>query len=131
HNSNVPLTPDEIVETTLACAKLGASVVHIHPRDAEGRPTWRPEAFAAILGPLRDADESLVLNATTSGRRWAELDKRSACLDLKGRLSPDLASLTVGSQNFAHEASTNPPEMIEALAQRMLDRGIKPEIEAF
>jgi uncharacterized protein (DUF849 family) len=128
---HVPVSTSEIVEDVLACARAGAAIAHIHPRGPDGQPTWRPEAFAAIFEGLRDGNEDLLLNATTSGRRWNEFEKRSACLDLKGRLKPDLASLTVGSQNFAKESSTNPPELIEALAKRMQERGIKPELECF
>lgn len=40
-NPNTPITPREIIGTALKCAKLGASIVHIHPRDKDGNPTWK------------------------------------------------------------------------------------------
>ena len=42
-----------------------------------------------------------------------------------------MAALSLGSNNFAREASVNPPEVIKGLAERMKARGIKPELEAF
>jgi uncharacterized protein (DUF849 family) len=52
-------------------------------------------------------------------------------LELDGELRPDMASLTLGSNNFSDEASVNSPETIKELATRMQERGIKPELEAF
>ena len=42
-----------------------------------------------------------------------------------------MASLTLGSLNFPNQASINEPSMIKALAQRMNERGIVPELEVF
>ena len=42
-----------------------------------------------------------------------------------------MASLTLSSLNFSASASTNSPEMIQKLAQKMLQNNIKPELEAF
>lgn len=47
-NPHVPVTPEEIITTALHCATLGASIVHIHPRDENGNPTWKKEVFAKI-----------------------------------------------------------------------------------
>ena len=42
-----------------------------------------------------------------------------------------MGSLTLSSLNFNKQASINSPEMIQMLAQKMLDNGIKPELEVF
>ncbi len=42
-----------------------------------------------------------------------------------------MASLNLGSQNFAHRAVQNPPEAICDLARRMCTAGVVPELEAF
>jgi uncharacterized protein (DUF849 family) len=42
-----------------------------------------------------------------------------------------MASLTLGSMNFAREPSMNSPEMIRSLAERMKERDIVPECEVF
>lgn len=130
-NPNVPVTPDEIAEDARRCYELGASIVHVHARDAEGRPTWRPEVYAEIVQRVRDRCPDVIVCVSTSGRLWSELEKRAAVLDLDGTLKPDLASLTLGSLNFPRQASVNDPETIKGLALRMAERGIVPELEVF
>ncbi len=127
----VPITPQEIIDTSLACAKLGVSMVHIHPRDEDGKPTWKKDVFAKIISGIRQKNPDLIINTTTSGRDWSEFEKRSECLDLTGDVKPDMASLTIGSMNFIKSASVNEPEMIERLAIKMGEKGIKPELEVF
>jgi len=46
-------------------------------------------------------------------------------------LSPDMASLTVGSNNFPTRVYENAPDLVDWLASEMLTYNIKPEIEAF
>lgn len=130
-NKFTPITPREIAKSALVCAKLGASIVHIHPRDKDGKPTWKKEVFADIIYRIREKNQSLIISATTSGRFWNEFEKRSEVLDLKGDLKPDLASLTVGSMNFIRDESVNSPSMIERLAYKMNEKRIKPEMEIF
>jgi len=130
-NPNIPITTKEIIEDVLACAALGASIAHIHARDENGRPTWKKEEFGKIIAGIRSQNDKIILNATTSGRAWSDFERRSECLDLKGDLKPDMASLTVGSMNFISTASVNPPDIIEKLAIKMNEKGIKPELEVF
>lgn len=110
---------------------MGASIVHIHPRDKDGRPTWKKEIFARIIGGIREKNNKLLICVSTSGRNWSEFEKRSECLELTKDLKPDLASLTVGSMNFINQESINSPEMIERLALKMRSANIKPELEVF
>jgi uncharacterized protein (DUF849 family) len=73
----------------------------------------------------------VLINVSTSGRNWSEIEKRADCLSLDGDLKPDLASLTLSSLNFVSGPSINAPETISRLAEIMLARGIKPELEIF
>lgn len=130
-NPKTPITPAEIIKAALNCAKLGASIVHIHPRDKDGKPTWKREIFEKIIYGIKEKNRELIINVTTSGRDWSEFEKRSECLDISGSLKPDLASLTVGSLNFINQESINSPSMIERLALKMKEKGIKPELEVF
>jgi len=127
----VPISVDEIVDDVLDCAALGVSIVHIHARDDQGKPTPEPGVYSEILRKIRQERPDLILCVTTSGRTHPRVEDRSAVLDLSGESKPDMASLTLGSMNFARTASVNSPETIQALAQRMLDRGIRPELEVF
>jgi len=129
---HVPILPDEIVNEVLNVADLGVSMVHIHARDsASGKPTHEKEFYGAIIGGIRKKRKDLILCVSTSGRIFNNFEKRSDCLNLEGELKPDLGSLTLSSLNFNKQASVNSPQMIQHLARRMLERGIKPELEAF
>jgi 3-keto-5-aminohexanoate cleavage enzyme len=127
---HVPLSEAEIVADALACRAAGAAIVHLHIRDEEGRPDYRAERYARIIRALRAASD-LVLCVSTSARVHQEFDKRAEVLHLDGAEKPDLASLTAGSFNFPTQASVNAPRTIMRLAEAMVARGIKPEIEVF
>ena len=124
-----PLTPEEVIADAVACCDAGATVVHIHARGPGGEPTYDPGVFAEIIAGIRRERDQLIISATTSGRRYGEFDQRAAVLDLDGDLRPDLASLTTGSLNFPDGPSVNAPDTIVRLAERMQERGIRPELE--
>jgi len=130
--SHVPTTPEEIIEQVLDVTELGVNMVHLHARDLDdGRPTYKKEIYAEIINGIRKKNKDLILCVSTSGRDFPEFDKRSECLDLDGELKPDFASLTLSSLNFNKQASINAPQMIQALLGKMLEKNIKPELEAF
>jgi 3-keto-5-aminohexanoate cleavage enzyme len=87
--------------------------------------------MAEILAGIRETCPDMLVSATTSGRIHREFWQRSQVLELEGRLKPDFASLTLGSMNFAAQASINEPKMIQDLAGMMRRRGIVPELELF
>ncbi len=126
---HVPVTPEEIAADCEACARLGASILHLHARDGEQRPDWRTERFSEILAAVRARCPDAIVCVTTSGRQVREVEKRAASLLATPR--PDMGSLTLGSLNFMNEASPNEPAVIEALARAMAERGIVPELEVF
>jgi uncharacterized protein (DUF849 family) len=128
---HVPVDTEAILADVEACAALGATVFHVHARDADGRPEWRREAYAPIVAGIRAIDPGLVVCVTTSGRREGALERRADVLELDGPERPDMASLTLGSNNFRETVSANSPETIAELARRMRERGIRPELEAF
>jgi len=128
---HVPLSPDQIIDDALQAVEQGASMLHIHARDDDGRPDWRPEPYARIFEGIRKHNREVVLIATTSGREHGSLERRSAVLELDGSARPDMASLTLGSLNFPNTASVNAPETIQRLAERMRERAITPELEVF
>ena len=128
---HVPLSAAEIIDDALAVIAAGASMIHIHARDAGGRPSSKPEHFAPILEGIRRHAPDAILTVTTSGRSTRDPALRAAVLDLDGAAKPDMASLSLGSLNFPTGASANDPETIVMLCQRMRERGIVPELEAF
>lgn len=130
---HVPLCSGEIVDDVLACAELGITLVHLHARDPDQAPSSDPSHYAPILEGIRSdpRGRDLVLCVTTSGRRVTDPEQRAAVLDMDGAARPDMASLTLGSMNFIREGSMNSPDTIRFLAQRMAERGVKPELEVF
>ncbi|MFC1958330.1 3-keto-5-aminohexanoate cleavage protein [Chloroflexota bacterium] len=128
----VPLLPSEIIRDVLQVANLGINMVHLHARDMKTcQPTYQKEIYGEIIKGIREKQKDLVLCVSTSGRIFNTFNKRADCLDLEGELKPDFASLTLSSLNFNKEASINSPQMIQKLARKMLDKGIRPEMEVF
>ena len=130
-NPSVPVAPDEIAEDAACCVEAGATVVHLHARDADGNATYRADVYAEIVAKVRERCPDVIVCVSTSGRVFKTFEERSAVLDLDGDLKPDMASLTLGSLNFPAQASVNDPDMIRGLAERMAERAIVPELEVF
>lgn len=126
-NPAVPITVGEIVADARRCYDAGASLVHVHARDEDGQPTVQKEIHESIITGIRAACPGMLICGSTSGRTHKRFEQRAVVLDCL----PDLASLTMGSLNFPKQASVNAPDMIQALAKAMLDRGIVPELEFF
>jgi len=125
-NPYVPITPDEIAEDVYKCYKEGAALAHIHARGKDGQPTADPEVFKEIVEKVK-AKCNIIIQISTGARGGKTMEERAAPLDLR----PEMASLATGSSNFPASVNANPPELIEYFAKKMLENGIKPEIEAF
>jgi uncharacterized protein (DUF849 family) len=123
----------DIVRDVLACAELGACIAHLHVRDEAHHPSSDPQRYRRLILALRATQPGrrLLLCVSTSGRHGQTPEQRAAVLDLAGEARPDMASLTLNSLNFQGGASVNAPDTIRFLAARMLERGIKPELEVF
>jgi 3-keto-5-aminohexanoate cleavage enzyme len=126
NNPAVPITITEQVESTHEAFEAGASIAHCHVRDDEGRPTSDPERFARLMEGLRKHCHGMIVQLSTGGRSGAG-KARGGMLPLK----PDMASLSVGSNNFPTRVYENPPDLVDWLASEMLTYNVKPEIEAF
>ena len=127
----LPLTPEEIAEDCRVCVAAGAAIVHLHARDVEGRPSSRREIYREVVARVRAVAPDVVICVSTSGRVVRSFQERADVLGLDGAEKPDMASLTLGSMNFPRTASVNEPDTIRALADRMAEHGIVPELEVF
>ena len=125
-NPAVPVTPAEQIESTHAAYDAGASIVHIHVRNPDESPSSDPDLYGQVQEGIRKHCPGMIVQFSTGGR-GREQSARGAMLNLK----PDMASLATGSVNFPTSIYENPPDFVEGLAQTMLERGIKPEIEVF
>lgn len=126
NNPAVPITIAEQIESTQAAFEAGASIVHAHVRDDEGRPTADPERFARLMEGIRSHCPGMIVQLSTGGRSGAGRE-RGGMLPL----SPDMASLAVGSNNFPTRVYENAPDLVDWLAAQMAAHGVMPEIEAF
>lgn len=125
-NPAVPVTIDEQLESTHEAFEAGASIVHAHVRNADETPTSDPEKFARLKDGLEKHCPGMVIQFSTGGRSGAGTE-RGGMLPLQ----PDMASLSVGSNNFPTRVYENPPDLVDWLAAEMRKYAVKPEIEAF
>lgn len=128
---HVPVSVSEIVEDVHRCAEIGITMVHLHARDDQERPTHKADVYGRIVEGIRRHSPELVLCVSLSGRTVQELALRAEPLCLEGPLKPDMGSLTLSSMNFPGQASLNPPDVVRGLAEEMLRRRIVPELEIF
>lgn len=94
----LPITPKEIEEAAVEAAEAGAAIVHLHARDPlDGRPVQSVELFHQFVGNIKDRCQAVV-NLTTGGAQTMTVEER---LQPALQLKPELASLNMGSMNFA------------------------------
>ncbi len=125
-NPAVPITTAEQIESTHAAFEAGASIVHAHVRNDDESPSADPEKFARLQEGVQKHCPEMIIQFSTGGRSGAG-QQRGAMLPLR----PDMASLSVGSNNFPNRVYENPPDLVDWLAAQMRAYNVKPEIEAF
>lgn len=125
-NPAVPVTIAEQVESTQAAFEAGAAIAHCHVRNDDETPSADPEKFARLLEGLRAHCPGMIVQFSTGGRSGSGRE-RGAMLGLR----PDMASLSVGSNNFPTRVYENAPDLVDWLAAEMRAHGVKPEVEAF
>ena len=125
-NPAVPISISEQIESTQAAFEAGAAIAHCHVRADDQTPTSSPDRFAELMAGIRKHCPGMIVQFSTGGRSGAGTE-RGGMLPLR----PDMASLTVGSNNFPTRVYENPPDLVDWLAGEMQTYGVKPEIEAF
>lgn len=125
-NPAVPVTLSEQIESTHAAFEAGATICHAHVRNEDQTPSSDPQKFARLKEGLEKHCPGMILQFSTGGRSGAGKE-RGGMLSL----APDMASLTVGSNNFPTRVYENSPDLVDWLASEMLTHNVKPEIEAF
>ena len=125
-NPAVPITVTEQIESTQDAFEAGAAICHAHVRNDNGTPSSDPEKFARLKEGLEKHCPGMIIQFSTGGRSGAG-QTRGGMLPLR----PDMASLSVGSNNFPTRVYENPPDLVDWLAAEMRRYEIKPEIECF
>ena len=150
-SANVPVTPEQIAASALEAARAGAAVVHIHVRDpATGQGSRDVELYRQVVDIIRAADVDAVINLTAGmggdlvlGGPDSPLPLDQVATDLAGAaerlvhveaLRPEICTLDCGTMNFAAGGDyvmANTPDMLRAMARRIKDLGVRPELEVF
>jgi uncharacterized protein (DUF849 family) len=149
---HVPVTPEEIATAAIEAARAGAAVVHIHVRDPRtGQGARDPALYRAAVERIRAApDVDPVINLTAGmggdlvlGSAEAPLPPQSAGTDMAGaserllhveELRPEICTLDCGTMNFAAGGDyimVNSPAVLKAMARRVKELGVRPELEVF
>ena len=126
HNPAVPISVSEQIESTHAAFEAGASILHAHVRNEDETPSSDPDKFAALKAGVERHCPGMIIQFSTGGRSGAGRE-RGGMLPL----GPDMASLTVGSNNFPNRIYENDPALVDWLAAEMQRYHIAPEIEIF
>ena len=146
----VPRSPKQIADSAIDAARAGAAIVHCHVRDPEtGVPSRKIEYYREVTDRIRDSEVDVILNLTAGmggdmvfgpvenplplsqdGTDMASATERVAHLE---ECLPEICTLDCGTMNFAEAdyVMTNTPGMLRAMAKKMTNLGIRPEIEAF
>ena len=125
-NPNVPISISEQIESTHESFEAGATICHAHVRNEDQTPTSDPEKFALLKEGISKHCPDMIIQFSTGGRSGSGKE-RGGMLPLK----PDMASLSVGSNNFPTRVYENSPELILWLAEQMRIHKVMPEVEAF
>ena len=150
-SDKVPVTPKAIAESALEAARAGAAIAHIHVRDPEtGKGTRDLALYREVVERVRDAETDVVLNLTAGmggdlvlGGTEAPVPLDAGGTDMAGAMErlahvedcrPEICTLDCGSMNFAAGGDyvmVNTPDMLRAMARRVQELGVRPELEVF
>lgn len=126
HTPHLPITPQEIADAAYEAWQAGASIAHIHVRDAEGRPSQDGELYRQAIELIREKCD-IIVQPSTGGAVGMTPEERLQPVYLR----PEMATLTVGTVNFGDDVFMNTPKDIEIYARTMQEHGVKPELEIF
>lgn len=122
----IPYTAQEIAEEARRCVAAGASVIHLHVRNADGSPSQSEPLFRAAIRAIREKTDAIV-QVSTGGAVGMSLEERLGGLPA----GAEMATLSCGSVNFGDGVFINSmPEMRE-VARRIRRYGLLPELEIF
>lgn len=148
-SDQVPITPAQIADACIEAARAGAAIAHVHVRDPEtGAPSRDPTLYREVVERVRESDTDVVLNLTAgmggdivlgSAQKPLPLSPDTDLIGANERLVhveellPEICTLDCGTMNFAESdyVMTNTPGTLRAMAARIRDAGVRPEVEVF
>jgi len=128
HNPAVPYTVEEIVREAKSAYDAGASIIHLHVRWDDGTPTQDKGRFKVMMDAIKAVCPDVIIQPSTGGAVGMTNDERLQPTEL----NPEMATLDCGTCNFGgDDVFTNTENTIKYFGERMIERGIKPELEVF
>jgi len=128
HNPSVPYTVQEIAREAEAAYKAGASIIHLHVREDDGTPTQSKERFRVCIEAIKEKCPDVIIQPSTGGAVGMTNAERLQPVELL----PEMATLDCGTCNFGgDDIFVNTENTIKEFGSRMIELGIKPEIEVF
>jgi 3-keto-5-aminohexanoate cleavage enzyme len=124
---SLPMTPEEQAVAAAEAVQAGASIIHLHVRDEQGKPTQSVDRFRESISAIREAAPGVIIQISTGGAVGESIENRSRPLELK----PEMASLNLGTMNFGDDVFYNHPRDVVGLAARMQKLGVMPELEIY
>src|SRR5215472_18145543 len=102
---DIPVTMDEHVQAAVDCYNAGATVLHIHVRELDGKGSKRLSKFNELLGRLKEAVPDMILQVGGSisfapegegaDAKWLSDDTRHMLAELDPK--PDQVTITVNT----------------------------------
>jgi 3-keto-5-aminohexanoate cleavage enzyme len=135
----IPYTPREYAAEARRIVDEGGTMIHIHARTPDGRPSFEVEDYRAITDAIRaEVGEAAIINHST-GAVGVSVEKR---VEYLRACRPEVAALNMGSMNYAKYSRSrkgfvfnmvfaNPFDEIIELLRAMNELGVKPEHECF
>jgi uncharacterized protein (DUF849 family) len=143
---HLPITPEEIANSALGAAEMGAAVVHLHVREpGSGKPSMEIAYYQDVVARIRDRNKDVVLNITTGpggrfvpsaddpkiaapGTTLLAPEKRVEHIAL---LKPEICTLDLNTMNSGGQVVINTPQNVRRMAKVINEAGVRPEIELF
>ena len=126
NNPAVPYTPQEIADSAYEAYRAGASILHLHVRDRQGKPTQDLQVFKETIELVR-AKCDMVIETTTGGAVGMSAEERLQPVTLR----PEMASLDCGTTNFGDDYIVNTLPIMRQFARTMREYGVCPTLECF
>ena len=128
HNPAVPYTVEECVREAKSAYDAGASIIHLHVRWDDGTPTQDKDRFKTVIDAIKNVIPDVIIQPSTGGAVGMRNDERLQPTEL----NPEMATLDCGTLNFGgDDVFMNTENTIKYFAEKMNERGIKPELEVF
>ena len=125
-NPRLPTQPSEIAHAVSEAYGAGAAIAHIHLRDKSDQPTADLNIARLTIDLIKERCPILIQISTGVGLT-VPFEEREALVEL----APQMATLNPCSMSFGAGEFRNPPDGVRRLAGRMLELGVKPELEIY